>query len=65
MEKEQIVYQLLLDRIQILKEMKMAYTRSQNEERIQIISSQLDFAEGLLASANKIDEEIRSFKLKL
>ena len=45
--------------------MKMAYTRSQNEERIQIISSQLDFAEGLLASANKIDEEIRSFKLKL
>jgi len=65
MEKEQIVYQLLLDRIQILKEMKMAYTRSQNEERIQVISSQLDFAEGLLASANKIDEEIRSFKLKL
>ena len=65
MEKEQIVYQLLLDRIQILKEMKMAYTRSQNEERIQIISFQLDFAEGLLASANKIDEEIRSFKLKL
>jgi hypothetical protein len=65
MEKEQIVYQLLLDRIRILKEMKMAYTRSQNEERIQIISSQLDFAEGLLASANKIDEEIRSFKLKL
>jgi hypothetical protein len=65
MEKEQIVYQLLLDRIRILKEMKMAYTRSQNEERIQIISFQLDFAEGLLASANKIDEEIRSFKLKL
>jgi hypothetical protein len=65
MNKEQIAYQLLLDRIQILKEMKMAYVRSQDEERIQFISIQLDFAEGLVTSANKIDEEIRSFKLKL
>jgi hypothetical protein len=65
MNKEQIAYQLLLDRIQILKEMKMAYVRSQDEERIQFISIQLDFAEGLFTSANKIDEEMRSFKLKL
>lgn len=65
MNKEQIAYQLLLDRIQILKEMKMAYVRSQDEERIQFISIQLEFAEGLVTSANKIDEEIRSFKLKL
>lgn len=65
MSKEQIAYQLLLDRIKILKEMKMAYTRNSNEEKIQFITIQLEFAEGLINSSNKIDEEMRSFKLKL
>lgn len=65
MSKEQIAYQLLLDRIKILKEMKMAYTRNSNEEKIQFINIQLEFAEGLINSSNKIDEEMRSFKLKL
>jgi hypothetical protein len=65
MNKEQITYQLLLDRIQILKEMKMSYTRNQDEDKIYYITTQLEFAEGLLNSVNKIDEEFRLFKLKL